>query len=105
MAEIHDLASPAADVSTAIAHYLLRASIRSARTLHLFEQVVGCVARHQLDPDALRDMLTRTLEARGAAFVTKAAESKARFLAGLSTSTWLPADDVAPPAFEPADSI
>src|SRR3954454_1366543 len=105
MAETHDLASPAAAASTAIAHYLLGASVRSARTLHLFEQVVGCVARQQLDPDALRDMLTRTLEASGAAFATKAAESKARFLASLSTSTWLPADDAAPPAFEPADPI
>lgn len=44
----------AADPSAALAHHLLRASVRSARTLHLYQQVLGCVARKQLDPEELR---------------------------------------------------
>ncbi|MCU1350773.1 MAG: hypothetical protein JWO56_3803 [Acidobacteria bacterium] len=101
MAEPRDLENAAAGASTALAHYLLRTSIRSARTIHLFEQVIGCVARKQLDPESLRETLTRTLESRGSVLAMKTAESHARFFGALATTTWLPADETEAPPFEP----
>ncbi len=93
MAESRDFADAGAESSTAYAHYLLRASIQSARTLLLVEQVLGCVARRQLAPETLRGTLTRLLEDRGAESTAKAAELIAQFLGGLATSVAsLPAD-------------
>jgi hypothetical protein len=105
MAESPELSAAAAQANTALTHYLLRAAVHSARTQQLFEQVIGCVARKQLDPDMLRDALTQALHARGADFVTKAAALNARFFATLATSSVLPAADIAPPPFEPANPI
>jgi hypothetical protein len=106
MAESGDFANAAAEASTAYAHYLLRASIRSTRTLLLAEQVLGCVARRQLAPETLRGTLTRLLEDRSAESTAKAAELIARFFGGLATSAAsLPADPAAPPEFDPVDPI
>jgi hypothetical protein len=104
--ESRDFANAAAESSTAYAHYLLRASIQSARTLHLAEQVLGCVARRQLAPEALRETLTRLLRNRGAESTAKAAGLIARFFGGLAASAaHLPVDAAPPPVFDPADPI
>jgi len=106
MAESRDFANAAAESSMAYAHYLLRGSVQSTRTLHLVEQVLGCVARGQLAPETLRETLTQVLQNRGAESTAKAAELSARFFAGLAASAaYLPADAAAPPEYDPGDPI
>lgn len=104
MAGSRDVAEGAAEISTAFLHYLLHASFQSASTLRLYEQVLGCVARRQLAPETLREMLTQALHNRGADSAAKAAELGAQFFAGLATSAaWPPVDAAAPHEFDAAD--
>lgn len=104
MAESYDFASAAAESSMAYTHYLLRASVHSARTLHLFEQVLGCLARRQLAPETLRETLTQVLQNRGAESTARAAELSARFFTGLAANAaYLPADAAAAPELDPLD--
>jgi hypothetical protein len=106
MAASSDLADTAAEPSTAYAHYVLRAAAYSVRTLHLYEQLIGCVARRQLAPAALRESLTDFLQERGGDPSLGAEELMARFFAGLATMTFLPADAADPPPdFDPADVL
>lgn len=106
MPDSGDLTNAAAESITAYAHYFLRSSARSARMLHLYEQVLGCVARRQLAPEVLRDTLTKILQDRGAESAARAARLSARFFAGLATgATWLPGEAGTPPAFDPLDPI
>ncbi|HEX7139682.1 MAG TPA: hypothetical protein VF219_17650 [Vicinamibacterales bacterium] len=57
MAESRDLAGAAASSSTALTHYFLRAAAASVRTLHLYEQVIRCIARSQLTLPMLEEAL------------------------------------------------
>ena len=70
----------AADAGTACVHYLLRASIRSARLLQLYEQLLGCVSRGQLQPHAARDSMSHLLRTRAGEQTAKLADLTARWL-------------------------
>jgi hypothetical protein len=83
MAEAPGFAGGAADWSTGYARFLLRAAGRSAGTVQLYNQVLGCLSRGQLEPAALRDSLSRFLQARGGDCSGRAAELTARLFAGL----------------------
>ncbi len=104
MTEFRDFPSAAADISTAYAHFVLRTTAHSERTMHLCEQVIGCVARRQLNPDSLQQSLAefvREHASQSAALTTAAA---ARLLAGLASSEFLPADSNEPlPDFDFSD--
>jgi hypothetical protein len=97
MAESRDFSNAASGVSTAYAYYLLRAAAHSVRSLHLYEQVIGCVARRQLSPETLQDSLTRFAHARAGEASMRATAATARFVAGLASSTFVPVDGAATP--------
>ena len=79
---------------------MLRAAGQSARTLQLSDLLLGCVARGQLAPAAIRDSMARFLQERGPASTARTAELSARFFAGLLQ---LP-DAEAPPELNPANA-
>lgn len=89
MAESRDFAGAAVDASMAYAQYLLRTSANSVRTLQLFDQVIGCVARHQLTPDTLARSLASFIESQRVSSERDAQTIAARFVTGLASSTAL----------------
>jgi len=70
---------PDADATTACVHCLLRASIRSARLLQLYEQLLGCVARGQIAPHAVRDSMSRLLRTQNGVQTARMAELTTRW--------------------------
>src|SRR4051812_23060708 len=96
MAESRGFTGASAEWSAVSTDFMLRAAGQSARTLQLSEQLLGCVARGQLAPAALRDSMSRYFREHSAACTTKMAELSARFFAGLLE---VPGGD-APPEFE-----
>jgi hypothetical protein len=100
MAESRGLAGATAEWSDASTDFMLRTAGQSARTLQLSDQLLGCVARGQLAPVALRDSMSRFLQEHGAASTAKTAELSAQFFAGLLQSPGAEA----PPEFDPADA-
>lgn len=62
---------PDGDWSTACTHYLLRASMRSARLSDLYDHVVSCVARGRISPAALRASAEPSGEARGREYAAR----------------------------------
>ena len=105
MAVSRDFANAATDAYAACAQYLLQVSVHGATTLHLHEQVIGCVARRQLTPDMLRETLMQVVQRRGAESVAETTALAAQLVAALAASRYLPAGEAAPPAFDPADPI
>jgi hypothetical protein len=107
MPESRDWAQASTDWSTAYQHYLLRAAAQSARTLHLYEQVIGCVARRQLSPAVLREGLTEFLRDHGGQAAARTAALSARFFAGLASAAFLAMDDAGDeiplPEVDPSD--
>lgn len=104
MADSRDGLNGADEASTAYAHYLLRTSVASAHALHLFEQVIGCVARRQLTPAALHDSLIRFAPEHAPKSAANVSAAAARFIAGLASSAFLNAStDEAPIELEAND--
>jgi len=100
MAESHGFAGTAAEWPAASTDFMLRAAGQSARTLQLSDQLLGCVARGQLVPAAVRDSMSRFFREHGAECTAKMAELSARFFAGLLQ---VPGAE-APPEFDPTDA-
>jgi hypothetical protein len=104
MVEFRDLPNAAAATSTACAHYLLRTTALAARTAHLYEQLLGCVARRQLAPGTLQSSLTRHVRANAEGCGERVTAAAARLLTGLASCALLPAaDDEPAPAIDPSD--
>jgi hypothetical protein len=91
------------DVVDACTHYLLQASIHAARTTHRWQQVIGCVGRRQLAPDATRNTLSEVAAARGDHTATTSTVLIAQFLATLAEASFLPQAREIPPHYDPAD--
>lgn len=104
MAESGDLANAVAESSTAFAHYVLRTAAHSVRTLHLYEQVIGCVARRQIAPSAIRESLAALLQDQAAESAATAASVTTRFFVGLASCAFLPAEEADPPPDVEADA-
>jgi hypothetical protein len=62
---------------------LTRATGQSARTLELYQQVLAAIARGDLAPTALQDLLPGFLQARGASYTNALTELTTKFYAGL----------------------
>jgi len=89
MAESREFAAAASECSTAYALYIMRAAAHAARSGQLFEQVIGCVARRQLSPEALEGSLTTFLTAHESAMAVEVQGAVARFVAALEASVIL----------------
>lgn len=72
--------------ATAYATFLLRAAGQSARTLQLYEQVLGCVSRGQLSASTVRQSLSRFMEVRAGESASRLAGVSARFFSELMDS-------------------
>ena len=85
MADTRDFLNAANDTATACAHYLMRSAVASTHAIHLYEQVIACVARRQISPDTLQNSLMRVGADRAVAAQTNVATAAARFIDALSS--------------------
>ena len=83
MADTRDFLNAADDTAAAFAQYLLQSTVASAHALHLYEQVIGCVARRQISPDTLHNSLMRAAAARAHASQTNVVSAAERFIDAL----------------------
>ncbi|MGH8315273.1 MAG: hypothetical protein ACRETU_09010, partial [Steroidobacterales bacterium] len=65
------------------AQYLTRATEQSAKTLALYQEVLECVARGELAPTALQELLPRFMQARATDYTGKLTELTTRFFSEL----------------------
>ena len=63
--------------------YLMRSASQSARTLELYQEVMDCIARNELAPTVLQDMLGPFVQARGNDYTSRLAEISMRFFSGM----------------------
>jgi hypothetical protein len=85
MADTRDLMNAGDDIGTACAQYLMQSAVASTHAVHLYEQVIGCVARRQISPDTLQRSLMRFTAERAVASQTNVAAAAARFIEALSS--------------------
>ena len=98
--------------------YLMRSASQSARTLELYQEVMDCIARNELAPKALQDMLTPFVQARGSDYTNKLAEISMHFFSGMVQIGTAYSDELAelampglaepplqPPQFDTTDPI
>ena len=85
MADTRDLLNAGDDTAAACAEYLMRSAIASTHALHLYEQVIGCVARRQISPDTLQSSLMRIASTRATVSQTNVATAAALFIDALSS--------------------
>jgi hypothetical protein len=64
-------------------HLLTRATGQSARTLELYQQILAAIARGELAPTALQDLLPGFLQARGANYTNALTELTTKFYGSL----------------------
>jgi hypothetical protein len=96
----------------------MRSAKQSARTLELYQEVMDCIARNELPPTALQDMLAPFVQARGSAYTNKLAEISMRFFSGMVQIGTAYSDELAelaipgsaepplqPPQFDTTDPI
>lgn len=72
------------DIATAYAQYLMRATVASTHAMHLYEQVIKCVARRQVSPDMLQQSLMRVAMTRAPSSQTNVAAATGRFADALA---------------------
>jgi hypothetical protein len=85
MPDTRDFTNAADEMATAYAQYVMRTGVASAHPLHLYEQVIRCVARRQLAPDALHSSLMRIAVTRAQSTQTNVAAAVARFIETLAS--------------------
>jgi hypothetical protein len=96
--------------------YLLRTAEQSARSLELYQEVMDCIARNELAPTALQDMLGTFGRARGTAYTNQLTELSMRFFGEMVrigtaytdelTEAMMPGSvepPLSPPRFDPAN--
>ncbi|HEY4133417.1 MAG TPA: hypothetical protein VGM50_22550 [Gemmatimonadaceae bacterium] len=85
MADTRDFLNASDDIATAFAQYLMRATVASTHAMHLYEQVIKCVARRQISPDTLRQSLLRIAMTRAHSSQTNVAAAAGRFVESIAT--------------------
>jgi hypothetical protein len=85
MADTRELTNAADDIVAAYAQYLLRGAVASTHALHLYEQVIGCVARRQITPDMLQTSLITFARGQTHASQTNIAAAATRFVDALAS--------------------
>ena len=106
----------AAEWAALYGQYLTRAAGQSARTLELYQQVLERVARGELAPTVLQDMLAGFAQARGTSYTERLTELSMRFFSGMVQISTAYSQDLAelvlpgiavplapPPPFDAAD--
>ena len=81
--QTRDLGAGTAEWSAWYAQYLTRTTGQSARTLELFQQVLEYVAKGEIAPTALQDLLPAFAQARGAEYSNKFAQLSYQFFSSL----------------------
>jgi hypothetical protein len=93
MVDSRAFSGAAEDTAMAYARSLLRTGVASAHALHLNDQLISCVARRQVSPEAFQHSLTRFAHARGADLASQASRAAEAFFSGLAASAFLPIED------------
>ena len=93
MADSRAFSGAAEETAMAYARSLLRTGVASAHALHLNDQLISCVARHQVSPASFQRSLARFAQARGADLASDASRAAEAFISGLTASAFLPVDD------------
>ena len=83
MADSERVLSASPEWATRYQEYLVAAAARAKHTRDLYREVVDRVAAGELAPEALDDRLPSFLQAHGAAYANRLAETTMRFLTGL----------------------
>ncbi len=116
--QTYDLGGGSAEWAAWYAQYLTRSTSQSAKSLELFQQVLECVARGQLAPSALQDLLPGFAQARGAEHANKLTALSSRFFSGLVqigtlflqeqaelVTPGIPTSEASPPQFDATDPV
>ena len=93
MADSRAFSGAAEETAMAYARSLLRTGVASAHALHLNDQLISCVARHQVSPESFQSSLTRFSLAHGADLASEASRAADAFISGLAASAFLPVDE------------
>ena len=93
MADSRVFSNAADDTAAAFAHYALRSAGATTHALHLYEQVIECVGRRQISPDALSESLARFAQTHSATVGTNVSTAAERFASELA-STLVPVADI-----------
>lgn len=90
MVDSREFSTAAENVAAACAHYLLQSTVASTHALHLYEQVIACVARRQLSPEALQSSLMRFAQTQSLASQTNVSAAANAFANALASCTAIP---------------